>query len=255
MKIGRTIIFLSASCLIALAVLVFQYHRIKSQNFAEPEIPSKEFQAFCWNDGSGVYEKIDEGRLENYFNSHTAEMIITEEADLDGDGALEKYVLESGVLTVSRDSQVIWKSDEAWQVDSFLLADSNNDGLEDLNLSVWKPGNFGDMQPFWVEENDMSVKNHFFIFDLIGGKMKPVWQSSNLSAPNCRILVDDVDEDGNDELITIEGDYGDSICRGRYLAVWKWSEWGFLNEWRSGEAEFGEIAIFQEDGRKCFAGF
>lgn len=248
------IISFSALYLALIAVLFYQYRQNGNPYVLKPEASNRDLRVFCWNGENETYEEMENESFENVYENYYGAP-KSWEADLDGDGFVEKYELESGVLTISRNLQVVWMSDETWHVDSFYLADSNNDGVQDINLSVWKPGNFGDMRPFWVEENDMSVKNHFFIFNLADGRIKPVWQSSNLSAPNCRILVDDVDGDGNNELIVIEGDYGDSICTGKYLAVWKWDEWGFLNEWRSGEGNFEEIAIFQKDGRKCFAGF
>jgi len=40
------------------------------------------------------------------------------------------------------------------------------------------------------------VKNHLFIFDLVNGAIKPVWQSSNLDCPNRSVELADLDGDG-----------------------------------------------------------
>lgn len=149
------------------------------------------------------------------------------------------YQLENGRLTITNNTELIWQSPTDWWVDSFILADSNNDGIIDINLSVWKPGNFGLSKPFWVEKNDMSVKNHFFIFDLVDGLMKPIWQSSNLTAPNCEFTIIDVDNDGKNDLVVLEGNYLQKPnCKGEYVAIWKWNGWGFSNEWRSEQGHF-----------------
>lgn len=156
--------------------------------------------------------------------------------DLDEDGELELYALKDGILTVRENAGVVWQSKDDWWVDDFAIADSNNDGKREINMSVWKPGNYGDSMPFWEEANNPAVKNHFFIYQYSGKGMAPLWLSSNLDAPNCAFEFSDIDNDGNRELIAIEGDYKDgALCRGRYAAVWQWREWGFYNEWRGRE--------------------
>ncbi len=164
--------------------------------------------------------------------------------DANGDGKNETYSLTDGKLTITEDGATLWQSDPAWWVDDFALADANGDGKTDITMSVWKSGNFGSAHPFWDASNDQSVKNHFFVFGFHGGKVVPIWQSSNLDAPNCRYLFGDVDGDGKQELVTIEGKYSpDLSCTGKYLAVWKWNDWGFTNIWRSGEAAYHSVAL------------
>jgi poly-gamma-glutamate synthesis protein (capsule biosynthesis protein) len=171
-----------------------------------------------------------------------------EVADLDKNSIQEIYTLENGRLSVTENSKIIWQSPTDWWLDDFVLADSNNDGIADINLSLWKTGNFGTSKPFWVEENDMSIKNHFFIFDLINGTMKMVWGSSNLEAPNCQFKIADVDNDGKNDLVVIEGNYSpELICKGNYLAVWQWNGWGFANEWRSEKGNFSNLEIEKKD--------
>jgi hypothetical protein len=152
-------------------------------------------------------------------------------ADLDGNSLSETYTLNKGVVDVRVRNKLIWQSDSAWRVTDFSLADVTNDGTSDLSLSVWKAGNFGSSKPFWIEENDMSVKNHFFVFDLVNGEMRAIWQSSNLEAPNCSFEVRDINVDGQNELLTVEGDYADAPnCIPRAKGVWKWNGWGFARE-------------------------
>ena len=68
---------------------------------------------------------------------------------------------------------------------------------------MWKSGDFGASKPFWVKENDMSIKNHFFVFDLVNTEIKPVLQSSNLEMQNCDFTFADIDGDGKNDLITL----------------------------------------------------
>ncbi len=155
-------------------------------------------------------------------------------ADLDQDNQKETYSLNQGHLIVTENSQVLWQSPADWWIDSFVLADINHDGYQNLNLSLWKSGNFGSSQPFWIKKNDLHVKNHFFVLSLVDNKIKTIWGSSNLEKPNCEFTFRDLDGDGRQELIVLEGEYRDDFqCYGKYLAVWKWKEWGFYNQWRS----------------------
>ena len=110
-------------------------------------------------------------------------------------------------------------------MDDFFLGDSDNNSIPELNLLVWKAGSFGPHKPFWVTEEDYSVKNHLFIFKLVEGVIKPVWQSSNLDRPNYEAGLADLDGDGTNELVVVEGEYDDPGVR--EAGVWRWNGWGF----------------------------
>lgn len=183
---------------------------------------------------------VEIGRMSGQYN-----ISKTEIADLDGDGQPETYSLAKGRLTIQSAGRVIWQSPLDWWIDDFALADSNNDGRLDLNMSVWKSGDYGPSKPFWVKTNDESVKNHFFIFDLKNGALSPVWQSSNLTVPNCAFRIAPIGdnktgENKKNELVVLEGSYADwPYCQPKNIAVWSWNGWGFTNEGRvpSGAAE------------------
>jgi hypothetical protein len=203
--------------------------------------------SYFWNNNNFEKELTTTTYKKNIVN----EIVSKEEmADLNNNFFQETYFLENGRLMVTEKSKTIWKSPDNWWVDDFDLADSNNDEFLEINLSLWKAGSFGSSKPFWVKENDMSVKNHFFVFSFINNSMKLIWGSSNLSAPNCEFKFTDVDEDKKNELIVIEGDYSQTlICKGDYLAVWKWNGWSFSNEWRSEKGNFSNLKIEKNDGK------
>lgn len=222
----------------------------------DSQTSSKKSQAFCWNGENKTFEKVNSDVVEGNPVFSLDKFSKTQSADLDGNAIEEKYDLQDGKLTVMENEKVIWQSAADWWVENFVLADSTNDGIVDINLSLWKSGSFGRSKPFWIKQDDPSIKNHLFIFDWKDGKMQSVWQSSNLDAPNCQILVDDMNNDGQNELIVVEGDYADAPdCQGKYMAVWKWGEWGFGNEWRSEEGEIEWLGITKVGGKKYFVGF
>lgn len=206
------------------------------------EFPLANQAVYLW--GGGNFQKPVRAVVygENRENRNIS--VRQERADLDKNSVLENYQLENGKLTITENEKMIWQSPNDWWIDNFILADSNNDGVVDINLSLWKSGSFGSSKPFWVKENDMSVKNHFFVLNLIENTIKQIWGSSNLTKPNCDFKIADVDGDDKNDLIVIEGDYAQKPkCDGKYVAVWKWNSWGFSNEWRSEKGNFDNFEI------------
>jgi len=194
---------------------------------------------YFWNEETNNYqeklEELQDAELKNYEVRNLAEK--TEVMDLNSNGINELYQLKEGVLKISEDEELIWQSPDEWWVDNFVLADINSDGEVNINLSLWKVGSFGSSKPFWLGKNDMSIKNHF-------------WGSSNLSAPNCEFTIADINNDGQNELLVIEGQYQEDLdCKGQYLAIWNWNSWGFSNEWRSDMANYSQLRIEKINGK------
>ena len=208
---------------------------------------------------SGSFHFIRQTRNVIYANNENRAGNVSKTTydDLDGDSVPEEYSLKDGCLSIAAGSATVWESPLSWWIDDFVLADSNNDGVTDINLSLWKAGDYGKHMPFWVKENDMSIKNHFFILDYSKGRVRHVWCSSNLSQPNCEFQFADINNDLKKELIVIEGNYsqveGDyspaSGNRGLYIAVWSWNGWGFSNEWRSEKGNYMNLTIEKSDNK------
>ncbi len=208
---------------------------------------------YFWDSDKTNFQKTSKATIytDNFQNNGNNGAVSRQEhADLDNNSIEETYILENGRLTISENSKIVWQSPIEWWIDNFVLADSNNDKIADINLSLWKAGNFGSSKPFWIKENDMSIKNHFFTLDFTNEAVKQIWGSSNLVEPNCEFQIADVDNDGKNDLIVIEGDYSQTPkCKGDYVAVWKWNDWGFSNEWRSEKGFFFNLEIEENDGK------
>jgi hypothetical protein len=69
------------------------------------------------------------------------------------------------------------------------------------------------------------IREGILVFNMRGGSLKPIWQSSNLDRPNHEISLEDIDRDGLVELVALEGDYDGSAVR--QTTVWRWNGWGF----------------------------
>lgn len=161
--------------------------------------------------------------------------LIRASGDLDGDGKTEEYSLEDNALSVKEEGQMLWRSPRSWHVDRFALSDVDNDGTVNLVMSLWKEGSFGEAKPFWHDGEDVSYKNHLFVYKLEGNKFRAVWCSSDLYRPILSFDIRDDDGDGLKELVVREGEYK-KVSGERYTAdpdsvprttVWKWNEWGF----------------------------
>jgi hypothetical protein len=240
----RQIILFSLAGL-AIVILSYEFYLYTTANKIEPRKI-----IYSWNASVNNFEKIYLPSDQDYKLDKKEGALKQEQADINNNSYLETYLLENGRLTISENSKTLWASPPDWKIDNFVISDSNNDGVVDINISVWKPGNFGSSKPFWIKENDMSIKNHFFVFDLADETIKPVWQSSNLGAPNCEFTFADIDSDGKEDLVVIEGEYlKDTTCQGIYVAMWKWNGWGFSNEWRSEKGNFSNLRIENINGK------
>lgn len=203
---------------------------------------------YSWNNNTNNFDKKIQGAVYNDLFESGKIIFKQEQADLDNNSISENYDLGNGKLTITENRKIIWQSPSNWWVDDFALADSNNDGIVDINLSLWRSGSFGKSKPFWIKENDMTVKNHFFVLNFSDGAIKQVWGSSSLAEPNCEFKIADVDNDGKIDLVVVEGDYSQKPkCTGNYIAVWKWNGWGFSNEWRSEKGNFVNLKIKKID--------
>lgn len=218
----------------------------KQEKIKVPHSSFSKREIFFWNKEKNV---LQEAIIPFRFSQNTQ---ISSEFDLNKNSTPEIYTIKNGQLRILENNQPIWQSPQNWWVDSFFIADSDNDGNPNLNIGLWKSGSFGTTKPFWIKNDDSGVKNHFFVFNILSKGVEPVWQSSNLEHPNCEFVFADLDNDNAQELIVLEGEYNKNFeCIGKYIAVWKWNEWGFFNEWRSKEGSFQNLRI-KKEGQKNY---
>lgn len=208
------------------------------------EYPLQKRVRYAWNSHKNTFEKNSKATL--YENSivEGINKQKEEKEDLNNNSIQETYQLKEGSLKIKESSSTIWQSPENWWVDDFILADSNNDGNKNLNLSVWKAGSFGEEKPLWKEDEDKSIGNHLFVYDVENGEIKPVWQSSRLPYQNKELTIDDIDQDQKNELIVIETDYTEKgYCKNNYIGIWEWENWGFTKAWQSEQGNYCNLEI------------
>ncbi len=92
------------------------------------------------------------------------------------------------------------------------LGDINGDDLNEIAICVYKTAKF----------HPVMAKRPFF-FNLVQGNLIPVWLGSRLSRPFDDYILNDIDADGIDEIISIE-----QLENGNWVvAVYNWSGFGF----------------------------
>ena len=104
------------------------------------------------------------------------------------------------------------------------IGDINGDGINEVALCVYKTAIF----------HEMMAKRPFF-FDLVDGNLIPVWLGSRLSRPFDDYVLFDVNDDGFNEIVSIE----QLENGGRVVAIYIWKGFGFEVLVESPEAEAG----------------
>jgi hypothetical protein len=152
-------------------------------------------------------------------------------ADTDKNGVAEIYLLEKNRVQVWEGERQLWQSPPEWKVSQILLADADNDGCEELLMVLWKHGSYGDIQPFWQEEEDHTYSCHLFMYRLHAGRIKAAWCSSALDKPiqNLSVQVNSAEE------IVLKIQEGSAFSLLYPLnklflprpGTWQWQGWGF----------------------------
>lgn len=144
--------------------------------------------------------------------------------NINGNRRGDLYVLSGGSLRVEEDGFPLWESPADWWVQDAFTADIDGDRRRELLLSVWKKSG----------GEDGKVRNHLLIYGFTDGQLEPLWQSDWLNRPLCEFVTADLDADGRDEVVTLDGAYAsDATCTASTVTLWSWNNGSFRNEWQS----------------------
>jgi hypothetical protein len=157
--------------------------------------------------------------------------------------ALPRVTLSSGRLPLP----------PSWHVTGSVLADVTDDGVPEWVLLVWRPWRDWPIQrwssapsPIADFHDAAGYSCHLILLDPRDGR--EIWAGSALPAPLLALSVGDVDGDGSNEVVTLEGDY----AAGRegpatHVDVWRWNGFGFSLRWRSSSGVFRELRLTDAD--------
>ena len=181
-------------------------------------------------DGDGLVQKkiADVGPGESLWANSTS-------ADLDDDGRFECAELSSGKATISDcGEQVLWQSSDNWQVKQVFVSDLNRDGKPEVAMLVWRP-----FMPWPVDSflphggrikdfhDRQGLSCHLILIGWNGKRYVEKWAGSALVRPVEQLYAVDLDGDGAQELVGLEGQY-DASYPGGTLTVWRWRGFGFV---------------------------
>jgi hypothetical protein len=140
-----------------------------------------------------------------------------------------------------------------WHVTASALADVTGDTTPEWALLVWRPWRDWPIQrwssapsPIADFHDAAGDSCHLILLDPRDGG--EIWAGSALPAPLLALAVGDVDGDGRNEVVTLEGDYatGRSGPATR-VDVWRWNGFGFTLEWRSPPSTLRELRLTDAD--------
>jgi hypothetical protein len=138
----------------------------------------------------------------------------------------------SVTLTSSEGS---WTSPRSWQVRQAAWTDLNHDGIPEATILVFRP-----FEPWPVDrllpnggrinahQDEAGMSSHIILVGWKKDHWGEVWAGSALARPVLKFETSDLDEDGKQELIVLEGIYQTyNPNRAISFAVWEWNGFGF----------------------------
>jgi hypothetical protein len=136
-----------------------------------------------------------------------------------------------------------------WHVTTAALADVTGDQSPEWLLLVWRPWRDWPIQrwspvpsPIAGFHDAAGDSCHLILLDPRDGR--EIWAGSALPAPLMALAVDDVDGDGHDEVVTLEGDYATGrVGPAVRVDVWRWNGFGFTLAYRSPPGTFRQLRL------------
>lgn len=160
--------------------------------------------------------------------------------DLTGDGVPEDVRRVREQVIIYQDGGEVWRSPSTWRVSDLALGDPNDDGRSELMLALWKPGLDGLEPPDPAKRS--TPRSHPFIVGYRGGTYRTLWGGSAVAEPIQELALGDVDGDGVEELIALEGVDPER----RTVSVWRWHGWGFSLMWRSRPGWYRDLTLIED---------
>lgn len=148
----------------------------------------------------------------------------------------------------------------SWHVLTALQADLTRDGRPECALLVWRPWEDWPIMrwsdtpsPIAANRDAHGDSAHIILIEPTADSgrrpYREIWAGSALAVPIVQIAAGDVNGDGLDELVALEGDYTSGrYGPARHVAVWRWNGFGFTLDWRGPREHLVALALADLDG-------
>jgi hypothetical protein len=159
---------------------------------------------------------------------------INNAVDLNNDGQLEQVTLKNSIVTIETDDTLLWSSPPNWEVKQVEVTDLDHDGQPEVTLLLWR-----DFAPWPIDDylvhpgriqnfhDRRSDSCHLILIGWRQQAFREIWAGSALADPLLTFATADLDKDGRDELIALEGRYDDHLGLNNAVTVWQWNGFGF----------------------------
>lgn len=155
-------------------------------------------------------------------------------ADLDSNGTTEVLDLQDGVATIQQEDNVVWRSPADWSVVDAQIADLNRDGNPEAVLLLWRefapwPIDRYLVYPGRIEgfHDKAGQSCHLILIGWFKGDYREFWAGSAQVDPFTSFRAFDLNNDGSQELLALEGTYEETFPSNHALTVWEWNGFGF----------------------------
>jgi hypothetical protein len=163
------------------------------------------------------------------------EIILPLQADFDENSVFERLEIIRGQAQILTGDLILWQSPQGWNVRQVALSDLNQDGSIEAVLLVWRPfkswpvdkwlPNGGRIKEF---HNARGESCHIILIGWHRNHFAERWAGSALAQPVTKLALEDLNDDGFDELITLDSSYeAASSSPAHALKIWEWNGFGF----------------------------
>jgi len=198
----------------------------------------------------------DSGLLPASYPSAARPLPPLHQADLDGDGQAEQIVLRDGRASIVHQGRTLWTSSAQWQVAQAQASDLDRDGQLELALLVWRP-----FAPWPIDayiphpgriasfQDGQGRSCHLILIGWRREAFRELWAGSAMADPLISFSAADLDDDGYQELIALEGRYDAPSAAAGAVTLWSWNGFGFTLQARSAPGRYhGFAALHPNQG-------
>ena len=157
------------------------------------------------------------------------------QVDLNANSVPETVIVQGEKTSITENGLIVWQSPSDWKIKHAQVTDLNHDQAPEVTLLLWRtyrpwPIDIFLIHPGKIQGYQDREGNSCHII-LIGWKRdmyREVWAGSPMQYPLLSIVVADVDDDQQEELVSLETRY-DRIEQtpAISLSVWEWNGFGF----------------------------